>query len=463
MLKPSARYQFTRATHLSLPWLLLLIVLISSAACNNTSTTKRQTANIKQTQSQAQDANANSERLAKMESDVNFLLTEVSKMSDLGELPQFATTRATPKPRLTDEQEPVTNNLDVQNVSLKPNDQTPVNNSSPITAPVTNHEPTQAQLASHGTPAEQEFRGRDHSSLINPKRSLCPAPFTNTYQKSFALARFPRAQASVSNLGALHQVDQHLPLLIGENLRNRHAMLTPVYLAQSFTDANNRGELETAAQAVNLARQNRVQFLISGAVNDMALSFPNSVIRPSHYTRFISGVHNFLHINTKLDKRNRVFSFTLHVRDGVTGQTVFSEQYQTFGKWKPTAKEEVGFSSPRFWLTDYGKQIQQLVASASDDLARVLDCQPYLTRVDFHPGQKNVVLQSGANSGVRVGEVMELYQLVQQPVTGEYQKFDTRLIKANVTVHVTEVYPNHSVGRVDSEVLLNGQYFLRAF
>lgn len=427
----------------------LLLFLLGLSACSNVFQPNKQTiktssgeeidlndAVVKQYVEEWHEAKPSIDRLAKLENDLGFLLSEVSKMSDVGQVPGLASNQSS------------NGVITVNNLS---GDAINAGQSSMPT------------MSSEQIVDGQAFAMVDNGVFVDPGRALCSEPFSNHYKKSLAFVSFPRVEPTSSSLGSLYQVEQHLPMLMGANLRNRHAMLPPTYLRESFAGAGDRGELAVSSHALSLARKNRVQFLVSGEVNDMSLSFPNSVINPSYYTRFINGVHNLLHINTKLDKRSRVFSFTLQVRDGVTGQTIFSNQYQTFGQWKAGTQADMGFGSPRFWLTDYGKQIQQLVAKASDELAGVIQCQPYLARVDSRPGQSQVILQSGANNGLRIGDAMELYQLIQHPITGEYQKFDTRLVKSDSKVYITEVYPAHSVGRVDNnEMLLNGQYLVKA-
>ncbi len=296
----------------------------------------------------------------------------------------------------------------------------------------------------------------------NQNQPVCPEPASNHYKKSVAFVSFPRTVPITSRLGALHEVEQQLPLLIGANLTNRHAVLAPLYLREGFISTNIRGEAEAAVQVQILAQQHRVQFFVSGEVDDMTMDFPSSVENPSYYTQFVSGTHNLLHINTPLDKRSRAFSFKVEVRDGFTGQIVFTNQYRTIGKWKPAPEADVRFGSSRFWKTNYGEQIQHLVAKASDDLAQAINCQPYVARVESSPGQQQVVIQSGANSGLHRGDTLDIYQLVHQPISGEYQRFDTRLIKRSGYIHLTETYPSHSVGNVVDETLLGGQYLIKA-
>lgn len=296
----------------------------------------------------------------------------------------------------------------------------------------------------------------------NQNQSACPEPVNNHYKKSVAFVSFPRTAPVTSSLGALHKVEEQLPLLIGTNLTSRHAVLAPVYLREGFISTNTRGEAEAAVQVQILAQQHRVQFFVSGEVDDMTASFPNSFEDPSYYTRFVSGTHNLLHINTPLDKRGRAFGFKVEVRDGFTGQIVFTNQYRTVGKWKPAPEDNVGFGTSRFWKSDYGEEIQQLVAKASDDLASAINCQPYVARIESSPGQQQVVIQSGANSGLHRGDTLDIYQLIHQPISGEYQRFDTRLIKRTGHIQLIETYPSHSVGNVVDETLLGGQYLIKA-
>lgn len=415
------------------------------------------------------------DRLTDMEKDLAFLLSEVSKMSDLGQVPGLArnpayqgTLGANGQP-LTSAGMASTGTPSTGMASTGGMTQGSSQSQGSFTSGSNQSQGAQPSTSSQFIPVPADNSAGYSTSgsfgeaaYSNPSYNLCPEPFANSYKKSVGFVSFPRVKPSSSNLGALHQVEQHLPMLIGANLRNRHTMLTPAQIGGSLANVNNYGELATATQVQALARQNRVQFFVSGEVDDMSLSFPNTIDKPSYYTLFVSGAHNLLHINTPLDKRSRVFSFTLQVRDGFTGQLIFNNQYQTFGKWKAIPEADVGFGSPRFWLTDYGKQVQHLVAKASDDLASAIQCQPYMARIDSRPHQKQVVIHSGANNGLRAGDTLELYQLVYQPITGSYQQFDTRLMKRNGRVYLTEIYPSHSIGHVVDETLLSGQYLVKA-
>jgi hypothetical protein len=328
--------------------------------------------------------------------------------------------------------------------------------SAPVLTPPT-PSTRSAESATGAIAQRRDTHQQNHSS-----RNQCADPIINSYRKSIAFASFPRLIPASSSAGALYQVDQLLPRLLGDNLRNRHATLTPIHLSEGLYSADHNSEVQAAAQAQALAKKHRTQFIVSGEVQDMSMAFPGTAYTPGLYTRFMNGVHNTLHINTPLDKRDRIFAFHLQLRDGFTGQILFDNHYQTLGKWKAVRPAEIGFGSPRFWKSDYGRQIQQLVTKASDELAATIHCQPYIARVETRQGQQQVIIRSGANNGLRAGDALELYQLVVQQTTGEYHFFDTRLVRLNTAMLLTEVYPSHSVAQVSDEIFLNGQYLALA-
>jgi hypothetical protein len=481
MLKQKSQRPLSLATGKHLPVALLAcFTLATVTSCNSFfHSNKKQTlktesgetidlndATVKKYVGEWHDAKPQIDRLGKLETDLNFLLSEVSKMSDLGQAPGLASNQTTTtnsnKTAVINTTSPVVSAPSPIVNPVAPSGKSvtgtaPGTTNTYLTAPI----PTQPQVIespSMGAGGSLNIGGAD----FNPSNAFCSEPFANSYIKTLAIANFPRVLVNSSKFGQLAQVEQHLPLLIGANLRNRHSLLVPAYIPGAVANANTQGEPATAAQAIRLANQNRVQFTVTGEVDDMSLYSPGDAQNPSYFRKLMNGTIDAFSIDTKYDKRGRVFSFTLQVRDGITGQLVFNNQYKTVGQWNAPANVDVGFASPQFWQTDYGRKIQQLVAHASDDLANSIRCQAYISRVDARPFQQQVVIQSGTNNGLRSGDSFELYQLVYQPVTGEYQQFNTRLIKRNGRVYLTEIYPSHSVGQVVNDTLSGGQYIVKA-
>ena len=304
--------------------------------------------------------------------------------------------------------------------------------------------------------ASEHSFGTDISGT--PTNGQCAAPGEATYQKSLAITNFPRTEANSSKAGRLYKIESWLPEQLSQQL-TRHQSITPTRLSYGLDERSNQAtEVQRAEQVKNLGRDHRVQFLLTGEILDMSMVNTDMTYQPGLYRRMVSGVHDGLHINTRFDKRDRIFSFYLNLRDGFTGQTLFQQHYSTYGIWKLASPAGVDVSSPRFGQSDYGQQVRNLVAQASADVARAINCQPYIARADMRPGQQQIVLHGGAHNGLRAGDKLELYQLVMRPINGEYHAYDTRLVRRNAAVELQEVYSTYSVALVHSDFLLSGQF-----
>ncbi|HEY7883892.1 MAG TPA: flagella assembly protein FlgT middle domain-containing protein [Cellvibrionaceae bacterium] len=417
-------------------WLCLCLFFAAMTGCtgvhnaqeNKTDSREISDAAYQQYMQEWQEAKPSIDRLTGLENDLAFLLAEVSKMSDLNNAPeQYATGQSA---------------MDV------------------ISAPYEDEGVDEENGRSEASQSSQ--KQASNYPLLTKNGQQCPDFFSNSYRKSIAFTHFPRALPSSSNAGGLYQVDQHLPMLLSANLRTRHSALTPVQIQQAFYSADHQGEVRAASQAKSMSRQHRIQFIVSGEVLDMSMTSPDQGYARGAYANVVKGIYNTFHLNSPSHTQSRVFSFRLQLRDGFTGQILFDQLYETRGKWKAVHSADIGFGSPRFWQTDYGQKIQQLVAAASDQLAAAVLCQPYIARVDIKPGDQQVVIHSGTNNGLRTGDTLELYQLVVHPVTGEYNSFNSRLISRNTLASLVEVYPSHSIANISNELPLNGQYLVMA-
>lgn len=285
----------------------------------------------------------------------------------------------------------------------------------------------------------------------------CAALSEAVYQKSLAITHFPRTEANSSKAGRLYKIESWLPEQLAQHLA-QHQPVTTTRLPFGLERSDQATEVQLAEDVKSLGRDHRVQFLLTGKILDMSMINSDTTYQPGLYRRMVNGVHDGLHINTRLDKRDRIFSFYLNLRDGFTGQTLFQQHYSTYGIWKLASPAGVDVSSPRFGQSDYGQQVRNLVAQASADVARAINCQPYIARADMRPGQQQIVLHGGAHNGLRAGDKLELYQLVMRPINGEYQAYDTRLVRRNAAVELQEVYSTYSVALVHSDFLLSGQF-----
>jgi len=284
----------------------------------------------------------------------------------------------------------------------------------------------------------------------------CRSNESNLLQKSLLLTAFPRVNPTSSNAGGLNDAEQQLPQMLGEQLVAKHRAITPVQISESLPSPSLSNDNRLAQQIQKLARDQHTQLVLTGEIIDMAMAHPEATYNPGLYTRFLNGLFDFIEVRNRFDKRDRVFSFQVNLRDGFTGQTLFSKRYDTYGIWGST--QNTGFGSPLFWKTDYGQQIKGLVKMASKEVGAVIQCQPYIAQIDSRPGQTQILLQGGANNGLRSGDTLTLYQMVVQGSENVYDQHQVRLVNRNAAIELREVYPSHSVGIISGTTYLTGQF-----
>lgn len=276
-------------------------------------------------------------------------------------------------------------------------------------------------------------------------------------QKSVLVMAFPQANPIGANAGDLYKAEYQLPELLSQQLMQKGSTTAAIQLTEAL--ANDSNETQRTMQTQRMGTNYRSQIIVSGEILDMSMANPDATYNPGLYRRFVNGLYDVFGIRS-FDKRDRFFSFQVHLRDGFTGQQLFTKRYDTFGIWD--SNKRVGFGTPLFWSSDYGQQVKGLVKMASDELNEAISCQPFIAHIDSRPGQTQIILQGGANNGLHAGDTLALYQLVVQGSESRYQEHDVRLVNRNAAIELREVYPSHSVGVINSTSFLNGQFLALA-
>lgn len=307
-----------------------------------------------------------------------------------------------------------------------------------------------------GNPASTPQAQESSATPTYLRQNRCPdhSRNYNNLHKSLVITRFTRRNPQSANAGNLYAVEAGMPTLIREHLTQSRSMVGPEVLAQGFA-LPHLSETLLKQQAQKIARQARTQFVLSGTIDDMAMTAPNSTYNPSLYRQVANGFHDLTGIE-KFDPRTRVFTLDLELRDGFTGEPLMSRRYTTSGVWN--TRRTAGFDSSAFFETPYGQKVAELSETISADITQTLDCQPFIANIDAYPGQTQIVLQGGANNGLQAGATMQLYQVIVVGSSSEYQVSETRLVKRPTRLHLSEVYPSHSTAVIEDGSYLNGHY-----
>lgn len=323
--------------------------------------------------------------------------------------------------------------------------------------------------------AGREFYVVEISADVEPG-GHCADQDGRTYSRSVLFTAFPREELQSSLVGKLGNIDADLPLEMSRRLYPKHLTVVQAehranlishsqYLAQSLLASD---------EVQNIARQHGTQFVVSGSVIDM------SMIHPEQYHRRTYGSDTVNRISGALrewrgkdpsDSRNRSFALRVVLSDGLSGQPLFDKVYRGEGIWNARYAAEVGFASPRFWTTDYGRSVSDVIDEAVADLGSKLSCQPFMVNAEALPEANAMYISAGANHGLKVGDSFDIYvqHSVESPghdasPTGRFKDgASLRMRSEGKTFTVTETYPTYSVGSTSGAVAVGRRYLVVAW
>lgn len=310
-----------------------------------------------------------------------------------------------------------------------------------------------AGMALADSPAPETTPGTEATQA---PADACPAA-AQAHRKKLLITAFPRREQNSSNLGALHDVEQALPALLGERLSQAPAVASSQLLDRSLAGSATP-DPEMAQAARRLAKRHHAQLVLSGEVLDMSMAHSREGFNPGPINRARNGLVNTLHLPSAWDSRQRQFVLQLTLRDGITGEPLSRRQYQSRGAWNAGTPHRVGFDSPRFWDTDYGRELGELIDRAGEDLGEHIRCQPLTASLDIptHPGQ--IILHSGTNQGLKAGDRLRLYKVIFRTVPGHYQVYRTHLVGSDALVEVQDARDSYSLAELHSKLDLHGHY-----
>lgn len=293
-----------------------------------------------------------------------------------------------------------------------------------------------------------------HASTTYLPEPLCPEAQNHLpmMAKNVVVMQFLRTKPQTANAGYMHDIESGLPEMIRQSLQEHYHTLAPRLHPQGFIH-HTATERDRQQQAQRVARQQSAQFVLSGTIDDMSMARPDATYQPSAYRVAANVFHDATRV-AAFDRRTRHLALTVELRDGLTGDVLLTYPYRMSGIWN--TRRATGFGTIGFFKTPYGKDVRTLTARISHDVARALQCQPFMARIDQPSGTRDVMIQGGSLNGLRAGQQLSVYQQQIHGSTSDYGATHTRLVKRRHRVHLIEVYPSHAVGRIDGQAPLDG-------
>jgi TolB-like protein len=274
---------------------------------------------------------------------------------------------------------------------------------------------------------------------VDPQE-MCANVMANQFRKSVAVTGFSMEHPEHASLGHLGSVDRSLAALLVNDLSGLNGLrvLNANYMTLYPNNASAPTQISprmTLTRAVTAAKDLGVQFVVSGVIRDIAMENPDAP-RASNWDQWLKKV------GITKAARTRHFVLDVFVHDGYSGALVFQTRYRTYGIWNEKNNAQVGFGTAKFFSTDFGGEVRDMLDQAVTDLQKTIQCQPFMATIAQVSG-KRIYISSGAESGLRPGDFLSVYRTSQKfDRQGEsfWQISDTRLV-----AEVKQVQPYYAV------------------
>lgn len=278
----------------------------------------------------------------------------------------------------------------------------------------------------------------------------CPSGAANNYKKNLAVVGFSVQNPAQAQYGQLGDVDRALPTYLAKQIGFLGQALvlenSQVRLYEDVINApTSATQQRTLTNAVMVAKDMGVQFVLSGVIRDMALSDPESL-----NTSVMGSVRRGLGSLTGWGGYNqgRTFALEVFLHDGFNGSIVFQKFYRVQAPWKESLEADLGFGTDAFWETHYGKEVGNLLDNIAHELSERVRCQPFITRISRVEG-KTLHFGAGAASGIRPGDKLSVYRTFQFQDAAQTQQLELTDLRTALTVN--QVQPHFSRGEISIE------------
>lgn len=304
---------------------------------------------------------------------------------------------------------------------------------------------TQSSIAEMEVLSEKVERGLIFVTVrarVENAGSCAGGNYANGYKRSLAISNFFLETPRSANMGALHDVNERLPRELlrrmqgHDQLRVLDAVRYQLYAdtASIPTSVSDRGTLTTAVDA---ATRIGAQYVLTGVVRNLDLVNPELAgERPA-----LQGFYE--RTRYRAERFAREFKVDLFIHDGFSGDLVGSRSYTVVGNWTENRTEKVGFASPRFWETDYGRKVDDLIEQMVSDLHIQVGCQPFMARIT-RADNKILYIDAGSDAGLRPGDTLSVYRL--NTFYDNTQRPYTELVPVDLTLNLQRVQPGFANG-----------------
>lgn len=275
---------------------------------------------------------------------------------------------------------------------------------------------------------------------VSEENGNCQVGEAANLRKRVAVTGFTVQDPDQTRHGRLDDAGEVLPQMLQAGLQDQgNLQVLKAATTQLYPDVVNaptkRQFDNRLTNVTEVARELGAQFVVAGVIRDIGVENPSA---------WGSSVLHKIGRGLGATNQDRRFVADLMIFDGFSGSPVYQKRFETRGRWNASKGASVGFGSVAFMDTEYGGAVGGLIQNMGAEIQSALACQPFMTRITRVEGQR-VTLESGATSGLRPGDTLELYR--------SYAHFDSlgatpELKDADTEVTLDSVFPEYANGLI---------------
>ncbi|WP_284383798.1 flagellar assembly protein T N-terminal domain-containing protein [Litoribrevibacter albus] len=282
---------------------------------------------------------------------------------------------------------------------------------------------------------------------LKVRAEVAPEPFctpskSQNYNKRVAVLGFSRQKMDEATLGQLDAIEREMPQRIALTMSSygglRVQPATHIGIYPDIINAPSRTMPDyTVAELSRIGRDLGVQYVISGVIRDMS--------HKGNYQREELLAQPLMDLVLGEEQKLRRISVDVYVYEAYSGALVHRTAYSDEGNWTENEFSKAGFGTQNFWKTDYGFAVERVIENISQDMAMLMNCQPFMAEILQADGNQ-LRINAGALDGLRPGDTLTVYRTKEH-----YEhpfRIDASMNRVETTVRVGQVQPHFAFAEV---------------
>lgn len=196
----------------------------------------------------------------------------------------------------------------------------------------------------------------------------------------------------------------------------------------SFAHMHENEKLDHANELINF-KGNRIPSWLSEITDSQYILQPEVLdISTEPYQSSMFGLWS--------DYPERQINLRFTLFHGISGEKVWSKDYSAMAVWEFDRDETVSPTTQRFWGSEYGQAMNQLLQQSTQDIDNLLNCRPLLGQIVAKQGNR-IIINLGRKNNVKMGDNFQI--VLQQNIPDRVNLMRAVATKNRATVTIEQV------------------------